>query len=272
MLINILAVISIIFFFGCSEESKEIELPAVVTGEWYKPTQNTTWHWQLKDTVNTSYDVELYDIDLFDSDEELISSLQDRGVKVICYFSAGSYEEWREDAQSFPQSVLGNDLDGWEGERWLDISSEFILPIMQERLDLAVEKGCDGVEPDNVDGYINNTGFNLSSNDQLLYNVFLANEARSRGLSVGLKNDISQIPRLEPYFDFSVNESCHKYNECSGMLLFIEKGKPVFNAEYDEKYFDTHERDILCQSASDLGFQTLFLPLSLDNSFRYSCD
>lgn len=41
---------------------------------------------------------------------------------------------------------------------------------MQARLDLAVQKGCDGVEPDNVDGYQNNSGFPLTAQDQLAYN------------------------------------------------------------------------------------------------------
>lgn len=269
---KLLVVLVTFTFFGCSEESKEIELPAAVTGEWYKPALNTSWHWQLKDTVNESYDVDIYDIDLFDSDLALIESLQSRGVKVICYFSAGSYEDWREDKEKFPQNALGNPLDGWEGERWLDIRDEDILSIMSDRLDLAAQKGCDGVEPDNVDGYTNNTGFNLSSDDQLLYNVYIANEARSRGLSVGIKNDVNQIDRLEPYFDFVVNESCHEYNECDAMERFIDNNKPVFNAEYDEKYFEESEFSLLCQSANELGFQTLFLPLDLDDSFRYVCE
>jgi len=68
------------------------------------------------------------------------------------------------------------------------------------------EKGCDGVEPDNVDGYTNDTGFNLTSNDQIQYNKFLANEAHQRGLSIGLKNNLDQIEVLEPFFDFAVNE------------------------------------------------------------------
>lgn len=43
------------------------------------------------------------------------------GRKVICYFSAGSYENWRSDKGDFPSDVLGNNLEHWEGEKWLDI-------------------------------------------------------------------------------------------------------------------------------------------------------
>jgi hypothetical protein len=242
--------------------------------EWYQPGINTSWQWQLQGRVNTSYDVEIYDIDLFDSDTTLINALKDNGKKVICYFSAGSYEEWREDASDFPSDILGNNLDGWAGERWLDIRSSTLRSIMKSRLDLAVKKGCDGVEPDNMDGYTNDTGFNLSADDQLIYNKFIANEARKRGLSVGLKNDLNQIQELEPFFDFSLNEQCHQYGECDSMQPFIDAGKPVLIAEYAQEYVDNSngERDKMCADSRALQFRTLVLPIALDDSFRYSCD
>jgi len=240
---------------------------------WYKPNTQTTWQWQLSGTVNTSYAVDLYDIDLFDSSTTLIETLHTQGKKVICYFSAGSYEEWRSDSGSFPNEVLGKKLDGWAGERWLDIRSPALKPIMQARLDLAQTKGCDGVEPDNVDGYTNETGFPLTAVEQHTYNIFLATQAHARGLSIGLKNDLDQIKTLEPYFDFSVNEQCHEYDECTMMQPFIDADKPVFNAEYAQKYVDNtnHAREQLCQESKDMKFQTLVLPLLLDDSFRYVC-
>ena len=241
---------------------------------WYKPDIDSSWQWQLSGVVNSSYDVDIYDIDLFYSSEALIQSLKESGKRVICYFSAGSYEDWREDSSSFPTEVLGKDMDGWEGEKWLDIGSDALKPIMEARLDLAKAKGCDGVEPDNMDGYTNDTGFNLTPQDQLRYNKFIANEARERGLSVGLKNDLDQIEELEPFFDFSINEQCHFYNECEKMEPFIEHNKPVFNIEYAQKYVENIDgaRDTMCKESRELGFKTLILPLNLDDSFRYSCD
>lgn len=243
-------------------------------GEWYKPETNTSWQWQLQGDINTSYNVQVYDIDLFDTNTTLIQSLKDEGKKVICYFSAGSYENWRSDKESFPSSLLGNTLDGWAGEKWLDISNEALAPIMQARLDLAVQKGCDGVEPDNMDGYEDDTGFSLSADDQLAYNKFIANEARKRGLSVGLKNDLDQIDSLESYFDFVLNEQCHIHNKCGKMQSFTANNKAVLNAEYAKKYVNNEngERDKMCADSIALKIRTLVLPLSLDDSFRYSCD
>ena len=77
---------------------------------------------------------------------------------------------------------------------------------MEARLDTAVAKGCDGVEPDNIDGYINESGFDLSGSDQITYNQFLATAAHERGLMIGLKNDLDQIEALVDSFDFAVNE------------------------------------------------------------------
>ncbi|WP_428737553.1 endo alpha-1,4 polygalactosaminidase [Sulfurimonas sp.] len=263
---------SLLVFVGCGGGSSSSNEQNVTS--WYKPDLNTSGQIQLQGEITTYSGVELYDIDLFDTNITFIQSLHSDGKKVICYFSAGSYENWRSDKDDFPSEVLGNNLDGWPGEKWLDISNDALEPIIQARLDLAVAKGCDGVDPDNVDGYTNNTGFALSAQDQLNYNMFLATEAHKRGLSIGLKNDLNQIENLEEYFDFSVNEQCHEYDECAMLSPFIDANKPVFNIEYDDKYVNNTNsaRDTLCTDAQSLGLQTLILPLDLDGSFRYSCD
>ena len=49
-----------------------------------------------------------------------------------------------------------------------------VRAIMQARLDTAVHYHCDGVEPDNVDGYSNHNGLGLTARDQLDYNRWLA--------------------------------------------------------------------------------------------------
>ena len=154
----------------------------------------------------------------------------------------------------------------------MDIRSENVHEIMKSRLDLASQKGCDGVEPDNMDGYINNSGFNLTATDQLTFNRLIANEAHLRNLSVGLKNDLDQINELVDYYDFAVNEECFEYFECDVLDVFINDGKPVLNAEYKQEYVnDETARNILCSNSLNRQFSTLILPLDLDDSFRYSC-
>lgn len=249
----------------------------VTQGDWYHPGVDTTWQWQLQPDsegrLTTSYDVDVYDLDLFDTDPALFSDLRGQGRKVLCYFSAGSYEAFRDDAGGFLATDLGDTLDGFEDERWLDIRSSNVHRIMLDRLDLAVARGCDGVEPDNVDGYINDSGFDLTASDQLAFNRFLANSAHERRLSVALKNDLDQIPELVEYFDLSVNEQCHEFDECDALQPFIDAGKPVFNAEYDDPFVnDATARSDLCVQARDQNVHTLILPIDLDDAFRFSCD
>lgn len=275
------ALISIALLSSCSKNPPEIKTPLdvnatpVTAGSWYKPSTSVTWQWQLQvksgSSLNTSYNVEIYDIDLFDNSAADIQSLKSSGKKVICYFSS-AYENWRPDHGDFPSNALGNNLDSWEGERWVDIRLSAVHNIMLTRLDLAKSKGCDGVEPDNMDAYQNNPGFPLSANDQLAFNRFIANEAHKRELSVGLKNDLDQIPQLVDYYDFSINEQCFEYNECNKLAPFTNANKPVLNAEYKAIWVnDATERTTLCNQSTGLFFSTLILPEDLDDSFRYSC-
>jgi hypothetical protein len=206
----------------------------------------------------------MYNIDLFDNSASVVNQLHQQGRVAVCYFSAGSWEDWRPDAGAFPAAVKGKS-NGWPGEKWLDIRRLDILgPIMEARLDLCVEKGFDGIEPDNIDGYTNNTGFPLSAADQLTYNKFLADAAHARGLSIGLKNDVDQVRDLEPWFDWAINEECAAYQECGKLSPFITAGKAVFHVEYDL------DLDQFCPTTTALGFSSLKKNLDLD-AWRQTC-
>ena len=225
------------------------------TKRWYKPTSDVTWFIQLEGSLKKDKSVDIYDVDLFDTSKEDISKLHQKGKKVICYFSAGSYEDWREDSVFFPKNALGNKLEGWESERWLDIRNSALKYIMTKRMDYAKNKGCDGVDPDNVDGYENKTGFILTYYDQLNYNKFLAIQAHKRGLSIGLKNNLDQINVLKDYYDFAINEQCNIYNECKKLKPFISQNKPVLNIEYRLNY----KKDEICRDMSGSKIMTIFM-------------
>lgn len=234
--------------------------------------RETSWQWQLQGALNTVYDVDVYDVDLFDTAPAAIAALQTAGRTVVCYFSAGSSEDFRPDFEDFASSDKGSKLGGFDGERWLDIRSQNVLDIMTERLDLAVTKGCDGVEPDNMDGYTQDSCFDLSAADQLAYNRAIANLARARGLAVGLKNDPEQVPDLVGYFDFSVSEQCFEFDECASYSPFVTADKPVFNAEYRRRFRSDPDQTTLCDATGLLDIRTLVLDIDLDDSYRFSCD
>jgi hypothetical protein len=197
-----------------------------------------TWQWQLSGTIDTSVDAQLYDVDLFETPASTVAALHAQGRRVVCYLSAGSYERGRPDSRRFPGRVLGEPLDGWPGERWLDVRRlDVLAPLLERRLDLCREKGFDGVEADNVDGYANDSGFPLDGADQLRFNRWLAAAAHARGLSIALKNDLGQVAALEPDFDFALNEQCFQYDECERLRPFAAAGKAVLVAEYERSDF-----------------------------------
>lgn len=74
------------------------------------------WQIILMGTPDTSKtplpptDAPVWDIDLFDSDTSTITGLKAAGKIVICYFSAGTREDWREDARDFPAADTGKVL------------------------------------------------------------------------------------------------------------------------------------------------------------------
>ena len=229
------------------------------------PPPETTWHWQLTEALDTSLDVTMYDIDLFDTDAGQITALRDEGRVVICYFSAGSHEDWRPDADQFPPAAIGNQLDDWPGERWLDIRDPTVRDVLAARLDLAAAKGCHGVEPDNVDGYTNDTGFPLSDSDQIDFNRWLAEQSHARALSVGLKNDVDQVLALVPYFDWALDEECMAYDECDLLMPFITANKAVFHVEYvDNPAQGPDAALVVCPDALDRSFSTLIKHWDLD--------
>lgn len=232
---------------------------AAAPGSHWQPAPGTSWQWQLSGTIDTSVDVTMYDIDLFDTPQTTIDALRGDGRVVICYFSAGSREDWRPDAGDIPTGAVGEPLDGWPGEAWLDVRDSGVRAVMAARLDLAVAKRCDGVEPDNVDGYANDSGFPLTGDDQLAFNRYLATEAHARGLSIGLKNDLDQVPALLPDFDWALNEECFAYDECDALAPFVAAGKAVFNVEYGDQAL----ADSICPDANARDFDTLVKDLEL---------
>jgi len=228
------------------------------------PAVGGAWQIQYTGSLDTSVNVPTYDLDGFDTAASTVAALRAAGSHGICYISAGSYEDWRPDAASYPSSVLGSS-NGWPGERWVDIRQISVLkPIMDSRLAMCASKGFEAVDPDNVDGYTNNTGFPLTAADQLAFNRWMAAEAHAYGLSVGLKNDIDQATALVGSYDFAVNEQCYQYNECDALKSFIGAGKAVLQIEYEG------DPNQVCPISRSSGFSTLFKKMSLD-AWRQAC-
>jgi hypothetical protein len=231
----------------------------------WSPPVGTPWQWQLDGQLKLSVQAPVYDVDGFETSKHKVARLHDLGRHAVCYVNAGAWENWRPDKGDFPTSVLGKPLDGWPGERWLDIRRIGVLgPIMRARIQMCATKGFDAVEPDNIEGYANRTGFSLAGSDQLRYNRWFANAVHKAGLSVALKNDLGQVDALLPSFDFAIVEECFQYRECGKAVPFIDAGKAVLETEY------RLERSAFCAKADTLGFGAMRKRLSL-RVWRRAC-
>ena len=177
--------------------------------------------------------IDLYEADANTPNAAGVTAIHRVGGRAVCYVSGGSAENWRPDHSAFA-SILGNTLDGWPGERWVDIRALAVLrPLMTARAEKCKSAGFDAIDWDNVDGYTNGTGFPLTAADQLAYNRLLAHITHQLGLAVGLKNDLDQVAELLAEFDFAVNEQCAQYSgDCVLLLPFSRAGKAVVEIEY----------------------------------------
>jgi hypothetical protein len=227
-------------------------LAPAAAGRWQPKPTTASWQWQLQGKIDTSIDADVYEVDGFEVAAKTVAKLHRQGQKAICYLDVGSWESYRPDAGRFPKAVLGRAYEGYPDERWLDIRRiDLLAPILRRRFDLCRRKGFDGVEPDNIAGYENKTGFPLSADDQLRFNRWVAREVHRRGMAIALKNDPGQVRQLLGSFDFAVVEECFAYDECGKFSPFVAAGKRVFVAEYEEPLA------AICNQAERLRFSVI---------------
>ncbi len=232
---------------------------------WQPAPTIAPWQWQLSGRVGASARASVYDIDGFEASGRLVRALHRKGRRVICYVSVGTYESVRPDAGRFPVAVRGRRLVDHPKERWLDIRRiDLLAPIIRDRFKACARKGFDAIEPDNVDGYANRSGFPLTGTDQLAFNRFVAQAAHDLGVAVGLKNDADQVTALVGDFDFAVVEQCFQFRECGRYAPFVRSGKAVFAAEYRSK------SRRLCRQAKRRRISLIFKRTALGR-YRRSC-
>jgi len=240
-----------------------------VARERWPARAGLTWQIQLEGALARDAAVAAWDVDLFDTTRPEIAALGRAGAAVICYFSAGSWEDWRPDRDAFPIAARGATLAGFDDERWLDIRRADVRAALAARLDHARDHGCDAVDPDNVEGHLAETGFALTAADQLDFNRWLAAEAHARGLAIGLKNDLAQVAQLADDFDFAVNESCLVWDECHLLRPFLDRDKAVLHIEYADEGQDAAS---VCADPGRAGFSTIIKRSTTEvDAWRQAC-
>ena len=177
------------------------------------------------------------------------------------------------DKGRFPNALLGKTYGGYPDERWLDVRRiDLLEPIMVARMLRCKRSGFDGVWFDNVDGFTMDTGFEISSSEQLTYNATLANDAHRRGLSAAFNNDPAQARQMVPYFDWVLYEvdrddvrSCFYRPACDTLQPFDEAGKATFVIEYAQS-----RKALFCRTARQRGFNGILKDEDL-TAYRFAC-
>jgi hypothetical protein len=131
---------------------------------YWKPTLGLSFQWILQGPVDVDFQANILDIDLFDNNASIIDTLHRKGRIVVCYVSS-QFEDFRADSSQFTSSDLGRNLDGWPGEKWLNIKSANVRRILAARVQIGKAKNCDALEWDNVDPHQQQTGFSFSLDD-----------------------------------------------------------------------------------------------------------
>lgn len=167
-----------------------------------------------------------------------ISELKSKGKRVVCYISAGTVEDWRDDKSSFDDDTAKH-YKGFGGtETWLDITQwESFKGPMEARINEAASKGCQFIEYDNVDCDANmcvsGASYDQLFKDQTDYLNWLISTTHGKGMGVGLKNAQSHIESMSSKIDFAINEECQKYDECYYYKQLSSQNKAAFGVEYD---------------------------------------
>jgi hypothetical protein len=216
---------------------------------------------------------DVFDIDLYanlrtgELNTAAVAAIHSAGGHAICYVDAGSIETYRPDYQRFVNFDHGCDgcLIGhpfskiFSDENYANLNNDqgqrdFMLRMNEARVAKCKRAGFDAVEFDVVDTWqtsASRSGWHISARTQLIFNRGLAAIAHRYGLAAGLKNDLSQIPQLEPAFDFAINEQCFQYHECDPLERFVNDGKAVFTVEYRTA------PKAFCGKAEGLGFSSI---------------
>ncbi|KAJ3022923.1 UNVERIFIED_CONTAM: hypothetical protein HDU68_008858 [Siphonaria sp. JEL0065] len=227
------------------------DTPVARGATWYTPPQNFQWQWQIDQATipriapdvfanGTQVDLLIYDVDIEESAAE-IAKIKSWGAKVACYFEAGTWVDRRPWSSLYPKSALGFPYEApYTDELWVNPSDPAIRDIIKNTIyPYAKARGCDMVEPDNVQGFETDsycTGWEATIgpncvacksgstreyfidkkcdadyNAWLEFNKFLATEAHNQGLGVALKNNHFQAAQLVDYHDFVLSEQCTSY-------------------------------------------------------------
>lgn len=233
--------------------------PAGNKTSWWQPAAGVSFDWQLDDINSaSSFSADVVDVDAFTTSAETVAALHAKGKKVIAYLSVGTIENDRNDASLIPAEVIGKQYPEWPKEKWLDIRQiDKLKPWLNSRINMILKKGFDGIEPDNMDSYDNDPGFNIQLADTRKYADYLISLAHSNGLSIGQKNVKELTADYAAKFDWALIEDAFAQGWQNQLSGYIKLNKPVFAVEYTDKMSQSNFQATVCPTAKQLKYTAI---------------
>ncbi len=273
--------IALLLFTACKKDNSDNDTNNPIDGNplpggqttWWKPAAGVSFDWVLDDiTSSDNFNSSVVDVDAFTTSAETVAALHAKGKKVIAYVSVGTFEDDRPDGSLLPKEVIGRKYDEWPKEKWLDIRQvEKLKPWLNSRVRMIINKGFDGLEPDNLDAFDNETGFDIKIADTKKYVDYLIALAHDNGLSIGQKNVSNLTAEYAAKFDWALTEDAFEQGWQNDMTPYIELNKPVFATEYTDVTTQKKFQDDYCPKAAKLGFTAILKKRDLDK-WIYKCE
>ncbi|RYY56725.1 MAG: endo alpha-1,4 polygalactosaminidase [Chitinophagaceae bacterium] len=263
---------------GCQKDGNEVTnimdtspLPSDKT-TWWQPTAGISFDWDLDDLQDgDNFSSDVVDVDAFSTTAEQVARFHAQGKKVIAYLSVGTIENYRPDDGLLPKEVIGNVYPEWPDERWIDIRQpEKLQPWLNSRFNMIISKGFDAIEPDNLDGYDNETGLNISIEDTKKYCDLLISLAHKNGLGIGQKNVPDLAADYSSKFDWILTEDAFEQGWQDQVSVYPTLNKPVFAVEYTDNTSQSTFSDNFCPRSKSLGYFIVLKKRELDK-WKFIC-
>ncbi len=240
-----------------------------------------------------------------DGPSPVVTAIHAAGHYSICYVEAGAQQQGFPDFNDFApadytngSSLSTTQMQGYAGENWFDLrgfanytagnnatltgAAPNIAAGLSQRISGCKSEGQNALEPDDLDGYTNQSqtgasggGWGLVQADSAGFERWLAYTAHSDGLAIFQKNDSANEPADASLYDGMIIEECNFYNDpCSGSggdaTAYLSAGKPVLNAEYEDTDKETTAK--FCTADEAAGITGSLFDVNLDSKFYEPCE
>jgi hypothetical protein len=176
-------------------------------------------------------------------------------TKVVCPVSVGTVASTDFFANMYPPQVVGNAVEGRAETHYLDIRNmNAILLLVGKRFNKCQAEQHSVILATDLDSHLVDGDFDISAEDVVAYATALAKIAHDLDMEIVQKDVPDLTPQLVDIFDFALTESCYQDGWCGDMQPYLNAGKIVLDAEYNDRPINWAEA---CEYAANNGISMI---------------